>query len=220
MTDEGAEQYRRIQAKEQELRDRERALSKAHVHVQDEDVKNWPPCHPLLHHDIVRDIPMVAQWTVRLSLFGQYAFYITLLWNIVGACCTGIEGTDLDLGPNIVFAILIAVLGIPCGFKINYMRLYDQARRNRIAITFFAIQGLLVAAVGLVLVGIQNWGCMGIMTALDAVSAEHASGFQKFAIGIAAVFWGICVAWQLFLFGKIVLLFKVTGVQPGEGQSV
>jgi hypothetical protein len=125
----------------------------------------------------------------------------------------------MNVVQNIVFAILIALLGIPCGFKINYLKLYGQVRWNRIAITFFAIQGLIVAAVALAFTGLQNWGCMGLFTTLT-MSSTQVSKFGIFAIWVCTGFWGLCVAWQLFLFGKIVLFFKVTGIQMPQGHSI
>jgi hypothetical protein len=212
--DAGADQFRRIQAKEAELREREHKLRQAHVHLDEEEVKNWPPCRPFIHHDIDADIPLQGVWTVRLALWGQYGFYFLLLWNVLAACGTDLEAEDTvyNVAQNVVFAILIALLGIPCGFKVNYMRLYRQARKNDISLLFFGVQALLVAAVGLGLVGLPNWGCMGIMTAIDVL--RDGSGFGKFTVGICAALWAIVAAWEVMVFGKILLLFKTTGQPP------
>jgi hypothetical protein len=207
----GAEQFRRIQAKEAELREREHKLRQSHVHLDEEEVKNWPPCRPFVHHDIDVDIPLQGVWTVRLAFYGQLGYYFLLLWNILAGCGTSFG--ELNVTQNVIFAILIALLGIPCGFKINYMRLYRQVRKNDISLLFFGIQALFVAVLVLGFVGLTDWGCMGIMTATEAWRLSD-SAFAKITIGICAALWGAAVAWQVMVFGKILILFRSTGPQP------
>jgi hypothetical protein len=55
---------------------------------------------------------------------------------------------------------------------------------------------------------------MGILTAIDAT--QMGSGFAKLMIGICAGLWGALVAWEVMIFGKILLLFKTTGTPPAQ----
>jgi hypothetical protein len=147
------------------------------------------------------DIPLQGGWTVRLAFYGQLGFCFLLLWNRLASFGSGIND-DYNATQN----------AIPCGFKINYMRLYRQVRKNDISLLFFGIQALFVAALAIGLVGLENWGCIGIITATGAL--EHGSPYAKVTIGICAVLWGIAVAWEVMVLGKILLLFKTTGPQP------
>jgi hypothetical protein len=223
MSEDPAAQFRRIQAKEAELQEREKKLRTAHVHLDEERPKNFPPFCPFMFHDISADIPIIAQWTVRLAFIGQFAFYVTLIWNVIASFTVGglnsEEGeSKVETGQTIIFAILILLLGIPCAFKINYQRLYNQARKPDISMLFFGLQGLFIVAIAVLFAGFPDTGCMGIVIAIDAL-ASKAGGFCKFAIIISAVLAGICLAWQCVLFGKLMILFKATGAYAPENPA-
>lgn len=215
MTETTEERYRRLQAKEEELARRENALKKQDVNLDDEKVNNFPPFCPFMRHDITADIPLAYQWTVRLAFIGQFIFAGTLLINFIGACTTGTiklkSGSGYSLGKNIIFSIIYFLLGIPCAFKINYMKLYSECAKKDIKCLYFALQGIFIGINGFACVGLKDWGLMGIITVIDAISAST-SGFCKAIIIIACILWGCSALLQVFLFGRFMLLYKNSGV--------
>lgn len=214
MTETTAERYARLQAKEDELARRENALKKQDVNIDEERPNNFPPFFPFMRHDISTDIPLAFQWTVRLAFIGQFIFAGTLLINLIGACTTGTiqlkKGSGYSLGKNVIFSIIFLILGVPCAFKINYMKLYVQASKKDIKCLYFALQGIFVGINAFAFVGLKDWGLMGIITAIDALSAST-SGFCKAIIIIACILWGGSALLQIFLFGRIMQLYKGSG---------
>ncbi|OHT16093.1 secretory carrier membrane protein [Tritrichomonas foetus] len=216
MSETTAERFARLQAKEQELRDREKALKKQDVFIEEDKSNNFPPFFPLVHHDIVNDIPLSSQWTIKIAFLAQFFWAAQLLINFVAACTTGtihLGSGKYSLGTNIVFSIIIMILGVPCAFKLNYMKLYSQAKKNAIKGTFFILQGLFIAVNVYGFVGLKNNGVMGVITTIDALAAST-SGFCKAMVIIATVMWASSSLIQLFLFGRVMLIYKNGGAPP------
>lgn len=214
MTETTAERYARLQAKEDELARRENELKKQDVNIDAEKPNNFPPCFPFMRHDITTDIPLSFQWTIRLAFIGQFIFAGALFINFIGACTTGTiklkSGSGYSLGKNIIFSIIFLILGIPCAFRINYMKLYSQAAKKDIKCLYFALEGIFVGINAFAVVGLKDWGLMGIITVIDALSAST-SGFCKAMITIACILWAGSALLQIFLFGRIMQLYKVSG---------
>jgi hypothetical protein len=133
---------------------------------------------------------------------------------MIAACTVGALPGDISAGQTIVFAIIILLLGVPCAFRINYQRLYNQSKKPNISLLFFALQGLFIIANVIVLVGFEDSGCMGLIIALSAFDTKVV-GFPKFAMVFAAVLAGASTAFQCMLFGKVMILFKSTGTYAG-----
>lgn len=215
MTETTAERFARLQAKEQELKQREANLKKQDVDLDDEKPNNFPPCCPFMYHDL-SDLPIIATWTIKLAFIAQFIWMGTLLINFIGACCTGTiktSGSGYSVGKNVVFSIIYAILGVPLAFRLNYCKLYDQARHDHIKGTFFVLQALFIACHILAFVGLQNWGLMGVITTIDCISAST-SGFAKAMIVISCFLWAGSGLLQIFLFGRIMILYKNNSSSP------
>lgn len=204
-----AERFRRIQEREAEVKRREAELRKQNVAPEVTKPPNFPSCRPLIHHDIANDIPMLAQWTVRLHLIGFIALYVTLFWNFIAACSLGEAPGGHSVGQTVIFSIVIFGLAIICTWKLNYMKLYSQCEKGNIKVGMFALQGLMVAAVAAGTVGIIDSGCVGIIAGIDGMGSPNS--FCKFACLVSMILWIAETAWQMFMFTKIILLYKVLG---------
>eukprot|EP00270_Netrium_digitus_P002250 TRINITY_DN1253_c1_g1_i1.p1 TRINITY_DN1253_c1_g1~~TRINITY_DN1253_c1_g1_i1.p1 ORF type:complete len:271 (-),score=52.01 TRINITY_DN1253_c1_g1_i1:239-1051(-) len=115
------EQLRR---KEQELRSREAALG-----IQ---IKNWPSCYPIIHHDIANDIPYECQGLMYAAFLSWLGVHICLLANVV--CVAALFMGNAVSGPkgfgNFIMAVLYAFLGIPLSYFLWYRRLYAAMRKD------------------------------------------------------------------------------------------
>jgi hypothetical protein len=54
-----------IERREAELRYRETKLQERESMLSDLKPPNWPPCRPLVYHDIQNDIPESGRWLVK-----------------------------------------------------------------------------------------------------------------------------------------------------------
>lgn len=208
------QRFQAIQAKEADLRRREEALRAQSVQLDDTKQPNFPPFVHLVYHNISEEIPIRAQWTVRLAFFGLIGLAIGAIVNFIAACTVGTIGTSeshpYSLGKNIVFSLIIGALAVPLYFKINYFKLYENVKTD-LKMTWFALQALWIGCVGLGLAGLKNSGLIGVITLIDAIS-KSTSGFCKIMCIISTAFWGLLVFLNVFLFGKVMVLFKTSGI--------
>lgn len=213
-----AERFRKIQEREADIKRREAELRKQNVATKSVKPPNFPPCYPFMHHDIANDIPMLAQWTVRLHLIGMIGTYVTLFWNFLTACGVGqFPNAAYSVAQNVIFSIVIFPLGVGCSWKINYMKFYSQVEKGRIKFTMFALQILFICAVCAACVGIPNSGCMGFIMALDGLGSN--SGFAKLTCIVSIILWVIVCVWQIFMLTKMFLLYKVLDSSHGPVEA-
>jgi hypothetical protein len=208
--------FNTVRAKEQELQRREEALRKANVTVGDSNIPNFPPFYPLIYHNIAEEIPMLMQTFIRISLFGVGWLAILSIVNWLACFTTASFGRNA--GENIVFGLIIGLFLTPLAFRVTYWKLYRQCKEQSITFWTLALQGGLFLFCVIGVVGIEDSGMLGVMMILDAV-ANKPSAFTMGICVTACVCWCIAAAWQFFLLGRLLLLFKTTGttIQPQAG---
>ncbi|KAH0791590.1 secretory carrier-associated membrane protein 1-like [Histomonas meleagridis] len=214
-----AARYYAIQQKEEELKRREKALKKANVEIEeDTHPPNFPPFCSVVYHNIAEEIPIASQWTIRIAFIMILALAVLVIINLIACCTTGTiklggSGASYSVGANIVFGVIIGILSVPLAFKINYYKLYTQAKTNNITLGWFALQAIFILCFGYAAVGLKNNGVIGIITMLDALAAG--SGFCKVICIISAVLWVLGTLVEIFLFGRVMVLYKGSGApQP------
>eukprot|EP00271_Cylindrocystis_brebissonii_P012152 TRINITY_DN30292_c0_g1_i1.p1 TRINITY_DN30292_c0_g1~~TRINITY_DN30292_c0_g1_i1.p1 ORF type:complete len:280 (-),score=53.17 TRINITY_DN30292_c0_g1_i1:543-1382(-) len=113
-----------LQKKEEELRRREQAAGIDHV--------NWPPCFPILHHDIANDIPVHLQSIQRAAYWSWLGIMFCLLYNIAAVAAALVDGAIVSGHGivNLLLACLHAVLGWPLSYWLWYRRLYTAMRKD------------------------------------------------------------------------------------------
>ncbi|KAH0785212.1 secretory carrier-associated membrane protein 1-like [Histomonas meleagridis] len=213
-----AARYYAIQQKEEELKRREKALKKVNVEIE-EDTKppNFPPFCSVVYHNIAEEIPIASQWTVRIAFIMIIALTVTVIVNLIACCTTGTinvggAGAKYSAGTNIVFGVIIGVLSVPLAFKINYFKLYTQCKLNDVKLGWFALQAIFIICYGYAAVGMKNCGVIGIITMLDGIASG--SGFCKVMSIISAVLWVCGTVVEVFLFGRVMVLYKSSGSAP------
>ena len=202
------ERYAAIQRKEEELKNREKALRDLQLGI-DEDLKpNWPPCCPIIYHDIAGDIPIEAATAVKVALIGQLVWAIALLANMLA--CFGVSGMSdgYDTATYIVFGILYFVLGIPLAFRVNYMKFYQQCKVQDLTLCYFLLQLIFFGIQVFAAVSVPGSGLAGFLFAIDALSGKDASGYTKAMGFIAAAIWTISALIQFFILSKGFLFYK------------
>lgn len=110
--------------REQEVKRREAALaSRGAAGIDPMMIKNFPSCCPMVHHDIINDIP---EYNKAITRAGFMLFLLTCLgltWNFV-AVIIAVIVTDSTSVAAWFFAALYFVIGVPGAWFTWYGRLY------------------------------------------------------------------------------------------------
>ena len=124
--------------KEKELKDLEAKLKSSGQLVAP---KNWPPCCPILRHDIAADIPGPLQNSVKMVYVSYVGETFCFAWQCL-AVTAALFGASQDAHDDHkilqawLLSIIYMVTGVPGGFLLWYMRLYTAAQKDR-ALTYF-----------------------------------------------------------------------------------
>lgn len=120
-----------LQAREAELRRREQALANREETLVTAR-PNWPPCYPLIRHDIGADIPDYLQHTQRVAFFSWMGAITCLTWNFIAVTIAwGMGSVDFIWGMVGFFtALLFLLLGTPLSYFFWYRRLYNAFKND------------------------------------------------------------------------------------------
>jgi hypothetical protein len=209
------DRYSRIQQKEEDLRRREAELRRAKVVVDESHPPNFPPFYPMLYHNITEEIPIISQTFLRIWLANLLELWVTAVVNIIACCCTSHFTGDKYGGgaqaQNIIFGIIVGVLTVPLGFRVTYIRLYRECKASEIGFVTLGLSALFFAWIAVGAVGPPKSGMVGVIMGIDGVSGR--GGFTKAISGISAALYLLAALLQLFLLGRLMLLFKASGRQ-------
>ncbi|KAK3435278.1 hypothetical protein EUGRSUZ_D02626 [Eucalyptus grandis] len=118
-----------LKRREREIKRREDAVSKANVPLDD---KNWPPCFPIIHHDIANEIPVHAQRLQYLAFASWLGIVLCLTFNVLAVTVCWIRGGGVKI---FFLAIIYALMGCPLSYVLWYRPLY-RAMRTDSALNF------------------------------------------------------------------------------------
>ncbi|KAI5072719.1 hypothetical protein GOP47_0012825 [Adiantum capillus-veneris] len=118
-----------LRRREQELKRREDAAAKAGIVIEE---RNWPPFFPIIHHDIVREIPSHLQRIQYFAFASWLGLIVCLLWNLVAVSAAWIKHNGVNI---FLLAIIYLVAGVPGSYVLWYRPLY-RAMRTESALKF------------------------------------------------------------------------------------
>jgi hypothetical protein len=208
--------YSAIQQKEEDLRRREASLRTQNVTVDVSNTPNFPPCYPLMYHNLAEEIPISMQWFLRIALCAIIGLLVTAVVNLISCFTSGSFTSDSkasDVVENVVFGAIIGLLTGPLAFRVTYMREYSQCKASDISLTTLALQGLLFAWIALCAIGLHGMGTVGVIMTIDAVGGGGGAFVSAMAV-ISCVLWVGIACVEVFLLGRLLLLYK------GSGQKV
>ncbi|KAJ0702114.1 hypothetical protein HanPI659440_Chr14g0525711 [Helianthus annuus] len=119
-----------LDAKEIELNQREEvrvicdSVTLARIGVE---VKNWPPFLPLIHHDILNEIPIHLQRTQYVAFTTLLGVVVCLIWNLVAVTTAWFKGAALEIW---LLAVIYLITGIPGAYILWYRPLYRAMRTD------------------------------------------------------------------------------------------
>ncbi|KAK4743735.1 hypothetical protein SAY87_010047 [Trapa incisa] len=186
-----------LKRREQEVRRKEEAAARAGIVLEE---KNWPPFFPIIHHDIVNEIPVHLQRIQYVAFSTLLGLTLCLLWNVIAVTAAWIKGEGVKIW---LLAIIYFVSGVPGAYVLWYRPLY-RAFRNESALKFswfflfylIHIGFCIVAAVAPPIV-FKGKSFTGILSAIDVIDKHtlvgilYFVGFGLFCIELVLSVWVI-----------------------------
>lgn len=190
---------------ELDIKRREDAVSRVDVPTDD---KNWPPCFPIIHHDISNEIPVHAQKLQYLAFASWLGIVFCLIYNIIAVTVCWIRGGGVKI---FFLAIIYALLGVPLSYLLWYRPLY-RAMRTDSAFKFgwffmlylFHIAFCIFAAIAPPIV-FHGQSLTGILAAID-VFPHHALVGIFYLVGFG--FFCLESLLSLWVLQKIYMYFR------------
>nr|GLL44504.1 secretory carrier-associated membrane protein 4-like [Ipomoea trifida] len=113
-----------LKRREMDIKRREDAVAGAGVPVSD---KNWPPFFPIIHHDIVNEIPAQSQKMQYLAFASWLGIVLCLVYNIVAVTVCWIKGEGVKI---FLLSVIYALMGCPLSYVLWYRPLYNAMRTD------------------------------------------------------------------------------------------
>lgn len=163
--------------RERELARRESELAKreAELVVLQNGRKNWPPCKPMLYHDISAEVPAYYRSSVRFAyivwIISALGFFLN--WLIYLMFTVAYTGRDIKW---FFLATIASVLGLPLSFLMWYRNVYYATKTDGATFTYIKTMFYIVVHIAWcvwTLLGIPGLGdfCAGIFKAIDLFNA-------------------------------------------------
>jgi len=175
--------------------------------VDPQRTPNFPPCKPIIYHNINEMPTESGRSVVKKALYGWFGLCCVLIVNLIAMSvlyfepicppmmdCMG-SGYSLSWG----MSILLLGAGGPAAFGV-YLCLYSASRKNSpLWYCCFGIGFVLaILLMILLMLGIPDWGSAGLVELIIAVGADKPAA-PPIVIAISMILWGIAVAYSTYL---------------------
>ena len=190
-----------VQQKDDLIKQQQLRIAELELHVRP---ANFPPCFPLVSHDIERDIPSNRKSFVKF-MFAVYFF--TCFVIVANMCINFYIANQPDAKPNSddytrsQWMSLAYLIGIPIAFPLWYWPLYRSnglQQSNKYVLSCIGL-AIAIAAGGFSLLGLINYGSVGIIYMIDAYADKSSSTPGTMAI-IMVILWSLQVGAMIYAF--------------------
>eukprot|EP00824_Muranothrix_gubernata_P024832 TRINITY_DN755_c0_g1_i1.p1 TRINITY_DN755_c0_g1~~TRINITY_DN755_c0_g1_i1.p1 ORF type:complete len:239 (-),score=40.12 TRINITY_DN755_c0_g1_i1:13-729(-) len=187
-----------LEAREKELDRREKEVKKLERMIPPEAIKDWPPCYPIAHNNITKDIPSEKRTMVRIAYYLWLHTVICLVWNVVCIVAMWVSKGGSKWGGLFALALVYCLLGTPLAWSIWYKPLYKAGMRgkSRHYMNFLLSFGFHFLFCVLMVLGLSETASAGIIMMIDAFTENPTVGLF---VLVAACAWGMNVCIGAFL---------------------
>ena len=190
-----------VQQKDDLIKQQQMRIAELELHVRE---PNFPPCFPLVSHDIERDIPSNRKSFVKFMFATYFYTCVVILCNLIISFYIANQpdkkpnSDDYTRGQWMSIAYLI---GIPIAFPLWYWPLYRSNGLQLSSKYVLSCIGLFIAICGggFSLLGIINYGSVGIIYMIDAYEDKSSDTPGTMAI-IMVILWSLQVAAMVYAF--------------------
>jgi len=164
-------------------------------HQSNERPKNFPPCKPMMSHDIRRDILQEKRTFIRRAFFSWIVHAITLLWNFI-CLFAALFNSSSQTVAGVLLALAGVVFGIPFSLWV-YWLLYTGMRKFSAAyfFLFFIFFGLQIFGEGFNAIGFITYGSAGFIAMIDLFGSSSVLGFM---FAVCGFLWIALVLFNIF----------------------
>ncbi|ORY50096.1 scamp-domain-containing protein, partial [Rhizoclosmatium globosum] len=191
--------------REAELNRREAMLNQREVQVEKKEAlmegynpPNFPPCKPLVYHDIEKDIPQEGKWIVKRIYYHWLFSVLNYLINAITGFILLVNKAE-SAGGNFGAALIMLVAITPVSFVFWYQPLYNGVKRNR-SVQFFLFQFNYIAHIGLaglMSAGIPGWGGAGIIYCISNIGSNIGLGVMCAITSAGFIYQVVYGMWQV-----------------------
>ncbi|KAI8846779.1 scamp family-domain-containing protein [Chytridium lagenaria] len=171
-------------------------LTEKESQLGDHHPPNWPPCKPMIYHDIQNDIPETGRWIVKRMYMAFYLSAVTYLANFVAAFALLVVKAESAGG---TFGLALVIFWWGRQFVFWYRPLYSGVKNDRsISFFFFFFNYCFHLAVSALLaVGIPGWGGAGIIYTLSQLGSNPGTGILCAIASSFLIFEVVYGLWQV-----------------------
>ncbi|KNC52152.1 secretory carrier-associated membrane protein [Thecamonas trahens ATCC 50062] len=182
-----AEKRAELDRLEDELNYREKTIEQREREALGARPANWPPCKPIVHMDIVEEIPAEAQSVVTNVYRLWILTYIMLVVNLAAIMTALIEDVT-GVGP-FALALLFALLSPLLAFYTWYWSLYNATRQAKASLFLIFFVCFFIHILGCLFyaLGVPGTGAAGFIIAIKAFN-DKATASGAFCL-ISAFVW-------------------------------
>ncbi|KAJ3210917.1 hypothetical protein HDU82_007145 [Entophlyctis luteolus] len=198
-------QAQTLAAREAELAKREAQLNKREEQLVQKEAQlehihapNFPPCKPLVYHDIEAEIPAEGKWLVKRLYYAWIFSVFNYLVNAV-TCFLLLISKAESAGANFGASLVMLLAITPVSFVFWYQPLYNGVKRNR-SIQFFLFQfnyGFHLGLAGLLAAGIPGWGGAGIIYCISEIGSDVGLGIMCSLCSAGYIWQVVYGLWQV-----------------------
>ncbi|MQM03533.1 hypothetical protein Taro_036318 [Colocasia esculenta] len=197
-----------LKRREEELKRREEAAARAGIVIEE---KNWPPFFPLIHHDIVNEIPIHLQRLQYFAFASLLGLAGCLFWNFIAVTAAWIKGEGVTIW---LLAIIYFISGVPGAYVLWYRPVY-RAMRTESALNYGWFFLFYVLHIGFVVYAavappiiFKGKSLTGMFPAIDVFSDHPLVGIFYF-IGFA--FFSLESLLSIWVIQQVYMYFRGTG---------
>lgn len=210
-------------------RERELERREARIRVKEEILeanlarikrKNWPPCKPILYHDINAEVPAVNRGMVRAAYTAWLLTATGYVFNFFIVTLMFFGGAGVGLGDWFMAAVFM-LSGVPLSWWAWYRGLYSVSQRTQPGFfltaaygRFFMNFGFHVLMTAWMIAGLPLVGdmCAGVFTVIGRFTAGTGfSTFLGFCALVNVALWSTVMALSLWVGGAALGRFREGG---------
>lgn len=169
--------------------------------------KNWPPCYPLIRHDIHADIPEVGQKYVATDYLLWKLLCILYVLNLAAVISfRASDHKDYNSIGGLVLAIGYLILMPLITFFTWHLSVYHAVKKNRtvLFLSFFVMFFIQICKCIFLAVGIFDGGGGGIVACTKMFSSGHIlQGVFSLVCSLYIVVWLIMACKHFYLVGVL-----------------
>eukprot|EP01119_Soliformovum_irregulare_P002541 TRINITY_DN12784_c0_g1_i1.p1 TRINITY_DN12784_c0_g1~~TRINITY_DN12784_c0_g1_i1.p1 ORF type:complete len:305 (+),score=78.73 TRINITY_DN12784_c0_g1_i1:132-1046(+) len=150
-----------------------------------EKKKNWPPCRPIIHHDISIDIAPSSRKFIRRAYVGWWFHSFALGWNAIALSGSLIMG---EVVGGFFIGLAAFLVGVPASFIVYYV-LYKALKQASAALfaMWFCLFGTQIILEIFFAIGSGGTGAAGIILMIETFNLSRM--VLGIFIAISAVIW-------------------------------